>query len=168
MFTFGLLCFTSFFTLINPLGAMPVFMTMTMELDEKERRKVARRASLVSFLIMMFFAISGDLLFRFFGISIERRAHSFAIAALNPSDDGDWVSAYATTSVRSFSLDDPHPPGWVSMIAQCLPVTLPGITLCFTGGLLDRPIELGGSFVDAVCHFDPPSLSYKERFLFSP
>ena len=53
MFTFGLLCFTSFFTLINPLGAMPVFMTMTMELDEKERRKVARRASLVSFLIMM-------------------------------------------------------------------------------------------------------------------
>ena len=71
MFTFGLLCFTSFFTLINPLGAMPVFMTMTMELDEKERRKVARRASLVSFLIMMFFAISGDLLFRFFGISID-------------------------------------------------------------------------------------------------
>ena len=51
MFTFGLLCFTSFFTLINPLGAMPVFMTMTMELDEKERRKVARRASLVSFLL---------------------------------------------------------------------------------------------------------------------
>ena len=79
MFTFGLLCFTSFFTLINPLGAMPVFMTMTMELDEKERRKVARRASLVSFLIMMFFAISGDLLFRFFGISIDsadcRRNH---------------------------------------------------------------------------------------------
>ena len=60
MFTFGLLCFTSFFTLINPLGAMPVFMTMTMELDEKERRKVARRASLVSFLIMMFFGISID------------------------------------------------------------------------------------------------------------
>ena len=70
MFTFRLLCFTSFFKM-NPLGAMPVFMTMTMELDEKERRKVARRASLVSFLIMMFFAISGDLLFRFFGISID-------------------------------------------------------------------------------------------------
>lgn len=71
MFTFGLLCFTSFFTLINPLGAMPVFMTMTMELSETERRKVARKASLVSFLIMMMFAISGDFLFRFFGISIN-------------------------------------------------------------------------------------------------
>lgn len=71
LFTFGLLCFTSFFTLINPLGAMPVFMTMTMDLDESERAKVARKASLVSFLIMMLFAISGDFLFRFFGISIN-------------------------------------------------------------------------------------------------
>lgn len=71
MWAFGLLCFTSFFTLINPLGAMPVFMTMTMELEEKQRRKVARKASLVTFLIIMMFAVSGDLLFRFFGISID-------------------------------------------------------------------------------------------------
>ncbi|MCI5706429.1 MAG: MarC family protein [Odoribacter sp.] len=71
LLTFGLLCFTSFFTLTNPLGAMPVFMTMTMELDEAERKRVALRASLVSFLIMMMFAISGDFLFRFFGISID-------------------------------------------------------------------------------------------------
>lgn len=71
MFAFGLLCFTSFFTLINPLGAMPVFMTMTMELGEEQRKKVARKASLVSFLIMIMFAISGDFLFRFFGISID-------------------------------------------------------------------------------------------------
>ena len=26
---FALLCFTSFFTLTNPLGTMPVFLTMT-------------------------------------------------------------------------------------------------------------------------------------------
>ena len=71
IFTYGLLGFTSFFTLINPLGAMPIFMTMTMELGETERKKVARNASLVTFLILMLFAISGDLLFRFFGISIN-------------------------------------------------------------------------------------------------
>ena len=71
IFTYGLLGFTSFFTLINPLGAMPIFMTMTMELGENERKKVARKASLVTFLILMLFAISGDLLFRFFGISIN-------------------------------------------------------------------------------------------------
>ena len=71
LFSFGLLCITSFFTLINPLGAMPVFMTMTMDLDAEGRKKVALRASLVSFAIMMMFAVSGDFLFRFFGISID-------------------------------------------------------------------------------------------------
>ena len=67
---FFLLCFTSFFTLINPLGAMPVFMTMTMELDEKEqRRAIVRRATIVSFLTLMVFTFSGQFLFKFFGIS---------------------------------------------------------------------------------------------------
>lgn len=71
LLTFGLLCFTSFFTLINPLGTMPIFMTMTSELDAAQRIKVARKASLVTFGIILLFAVSGDLLFRFFGISID-------------------------------------------------------------------------------------------------
>ena len=71
LWTFGLLCFTSFFTLTNPLGAMPIFMTMTMELDAERRKKVALRATIVSFVIMLGFAVSGDFLFRFFGISIN-------------------------------------------------------------------------------------------------
>ena len=45
---------------------------------------------------------------------------------------------------------------------------LPGIALRFTGGFLDRPIEFGGSLLDAVCHLNPPSLSYKEQFFCSP
>ena len=71
LWTFGLLCFTSFFTLTNPLGAMPIFMTMTVELDAERRKKVALRATIVSFVIMLGFAVSGDFLFRFFGISIN-------------------------------------------------------------------------------------------------
>ena len=31
---FALLCFTSFFTLTNPLGTMPVFLTMTKGMDD--------------------------------------------------------------------------------------------------------------------------------------
>ncbi|MCC6186399.1 MAG: antibiotic resistance protein MarC, partial [Chitinophagaceae bacterium] len=44
LLAFGLLCFTSFFTLINPLGTMPIFMTMTAELDAKHRRHTAKKA----------------------------------------------------------------------------------------------------------------------------
>ena len=52
---FALLCFTSFFTLTNPLGTMPVFLTMTQGMTEKERRSVVRRATFVSFLTLMLF-----------------------------------------------------------------------------------------------------------------
>lgn len=71
LIAFGLLCLTTFFTLINPLGTMPIFLTMTTDLTEKERRVTAKKASLVSFIIIICFAVSGQLLFKFFGISVN-------------------------------------------------------------------------------------------------
>lgn len=73
--TFGILAFTSFFTLINPFGTMPIFMTMTADLDQRNRTKTAKKASIVAFFTILFFAFSGQLLFNFFGISV----HSFRI-----------------------------------------------------------------------------------------
>lgn len=69
--TFGLLSFTSFFTLINPLGTMPIFMTMTADLEQKQRTRTAKKASIVSFITIVIFAFSGQLLFNFFGISVN-------------------------------------------------------------------------------------------------
>ena len=66
---FFLLCFTSFFTLTNPLGTMPVFLTMTNGMGEEQRRVIVRRATIVSFLTLMVFTFSGQFLFKFFGIS---------------------------------------------------------------------------------------------------
>ncbi len=68
---FGLLAFTSLFTLINPLGTMPVFMAMTSELTVEERNRTARKASVVAFFTIIAFALTGQLLFNFFGISVN-------------------------------------------------------------------------------------------------
>lgn len=68
---FALLCFTSFFSLMNPLGVMPIFMSMTSELDQKARTRTAQKAVLVAFLTLLAFAFSGQLLFNFFGISVN-------------------------------------------------------------------------------------------------
>lgn len=68
---FSLLCFTSFITLVNPLGIMPVFLGMTSDLGAAERNFVARKALLVAFIAMVFFAFSGKFIFDFFGISIN-------------------------------------------------------------------------------------------------
>ena len=69
--SFALLCFTSFFTLLNPLGVMPLFMTMTKDFEVVSRRKTALKATIVSFFTIMSFAVTGQLLFRFFGISVD-------------------------------------------------------------------------------------------------
>lgn len=66
---FALLCFTSFFMLTNPLGTMPVFLTMTNGMNEHERKAIVRRATIVSFITLMVFTFSGQFLFKFFGIS---------------------------------------------------------------------------------------------------
>ncbi|WP_027418618.1 MarC family protein [Crocinitomix catalasitica] len=71
LFVFGLLVFTSFFTLINPLGTMPIFLTMTKDIDLQNRNKTAKKASAVSFVTIVMFAFSGQLLFNFFGISVN-------------------------------------------------------------------------------------------------
>ena len=75
LFGFALLSFTSFFTLINPLGTMPIFMTMTANTDQEHRTRTARKASILAFITIVIFAFSGQLLFNFFGIS----AHSLRI-----------------------------------------------------------------------------------------
>jgi multiple antibiotic resistance protein len=68
---FTILAFTSFFTLINPLGTMPIFMTMTEGLDKQGKRQTAIKAVLVAFGALLFFAFTGQLLFKFFGISVD-------------------------------------------------------------------------------------------------
>lgn len=66
---FMLLCLTSFFTLTNPLGTMPVFLTMTQGMTERERQMVVTRATVTAFIIIMVFTFAGQFLFKFFGIS---------------------------------------------------------------------------------------------------
>lgn len=74
---YALLCFTSFFTLANPLGTMPVFLTMTNGLSDGERKHIIKRATIVSVVILIAFTLCGQFIFKFFGIS----TNGFRIAA---------------------------------------------------------------------------------------
>ena len=65
---FALLCLTSFFTLTNPLSIMPIFLTMTDGFSDMERKAIVKRATIVSFITLVMFAVSGQLLFKFFGV----------------------------------------------------------------------------------------------------
>lgn len=74
---FAFMCFASFFTLANPLGTMPVFLNMTKTLEEEQRARIVKRATIISVIILLSFTFTGQFLFSFFGIS----ANGFRIAA---------------------------------------------------------------------------------------
>ncbi|PKP54240.1 MAG: antibiotic resistance protein MarC [Bacteroidetes bacterium HGW-Bacteroidetes-1] len=70
LLTLYLLYFTSFITLMNPLGVMPVFMSMTTALNRNQRKKTAVKALITAFITLIVFAFGGQWLFSFFGISV--------------------------------------------------------------------------------------------------
>lgn len=68
---FLLLCFTSMFTITNPLSMMPVFLTMTHSMGVKARRNIVRKASIIACITLILFVLAGQFLFKFFGISTD-------------------------------------------------------------------------------------------------
>ena len=69
--TFGALCVSSLFTVIDPLGVAPVFASMTARSDARARRRLALRACVAALAVLVVFATSGSALLRLFGVTIE-------------------------------------------------------------------------------------------------
>jgi len=69
--SFTALCFSSLFTIINPLSVAPVFVTMTDGVPAAARRQAALRACAVALGVLLIFAVAGGLIFRVFGITID-------------------------------------------------------------------------------------------------
>lgn len=70
-FTFFLFAFASLFTVVNPFGAMPVFVGITSKSSPEKIRLLARKACIVAAVTMATFALLGDFLFDFFHVSID-------------------------------------------------------------------------------------------------
>lgn len=68
--SFGLLAFTSLFTVINPISAAPIFVAMTTDRSAGERRKAALKSSLAAGATLLVFEAAGGLIFSFFGITV--------------------------------------------------------------------------------------------------
>ena len=68
---FALLSFVSMFTMVNPIGVVPVFTAMTAKLSPHESHRVARKATFTGASILLAFALTGQWIFRFFSISVD-------------------------------------------------------------------------------------------------
>jgi multiple antibiotic resistance protein len=68
--SFSLLSLSAIFFVVDPMGAIPIFMAMTRDDSPEKRRNMARRACLVAFFVLTLFAVAGTLIFKVFGISL--------------------------------------------------------------------------------------------------
>ena len=62
--------FVAMIVIVNPLGIMPVFVAMTADTAEWERKKIARIASISVLIVLLVSALLGERLLEMFGISI--------------------------------------------------------------------------------------------------
>jgi multiple antibiotic resistance protein len=62
--------FAGFFAVMDPIGAVPVFIAMTMRNTDTERRSMVRRASVTALVVLAFFGATQMWLFGFFGFTM--------------------------------------------------------------------------------------------------
>src|SRR3990170_3210244 len=80
---FALLAFTSIVVITEPTSAIPEFLALAQDLDSKERRKLALKVTVISFIVLAFFALTGHLLFVVFNITHGAFTIAGGILSLN-------------------------------------------------------------------------------------
>ena len=74
--SFILLSFSSLFALLNPIGIAPIILSITENYSLKDYKKLIRRSTIFACIILLIFAITGKIIFSFYGITL----HAFKIA----------------------------------------------------------------------------------------
>ena len=75
-FSFIILTFSSLFALINPIGITPILLSMTEGDNDIEYKNIVKKGILTAYIILTIFTLMGDLIFKFYGITI----YAFMIA----------------------------------------------------------------------------------------
>ncbi|AEH46057.1 multiple antibiotic resistance (MarC)-related protein [Thermodesulfatator indicus DSM 15286] len=70
MLAFILHLLGAFLAIMNPIGNVPIFVSLVEEFNEKVRMKVAQKATFWAFVIGSLFIWAGNFIFHFFGITL--------------------------------------------------------------------------------------------------
>lgn len=65
-----LVTFSAIFFIVDPLGLVPIFIAITGHSTREKRLAMAKRATLVAFGVLSFFAVFGGFVFKLFGITV--------------------------------------------------------------------------------------------------
>ncbi len=67
---YALTIFMGFFAIMNPIANVPIFLSITSDVDDDTVSTVALRSLLVAFLIVVVFSVAGKVIFELFGLTL--------------------------------------------------------------------------------------------------
>ncbi|MHC4772807.1 MAG: MarC family protein [Planctomycetota bacterium] len=70
MFAFALSVFAGFFAIMNPIVNTPIFISLTEGFDRAKRRRIAAKATITAFFVILVLALFGKLIFTLFGLTL--------------------------------------------------------------------------------------------------
>ena len=130
---FVVLAFSSLFSVINPIEAAPIFVSLTAGAPQR-RRRMAVRASLAAALILAIFALTGGAIFSAFGITLP----AFQIAG------GILFTTMGLTTLR----DDDRPERTTAVVTRDPSVVPLGMPLIAGPGAISTVMVLVGQARD--------------------
>lgn len=80
----ALLVLAALFPIVNPLGNAPLFLSLTADASQDERKVLARKVAVNGFVLLVAAIFAGDLILDFFGVSVQvlQIAGGFVVATL--------------------------------------------------------------------------------------
>jgi len=70
LFNYFLFIFSALFFIIDSVGVVPIFISLTANYSERRKKIMAKKGSLTAFFILLFFAVTGSFVMDSFGISV--------------------------------------------------------------------------------------------------
>lgn len=67
---FALLAFTSLIAVLEPASTIAIYVTLTKNMNQKQKRRIVSKSIVISFLVLAFFALTGHLLFFVFNVTV--------------------------------------------------------------------------------------------------
>ncbi|GGF66250.1 MarC family protein [Wenyingzhuangia marina] len=112
---------------IDPIGSVPVYLEATKHFDEKHKRKIAIRASLVAFAILLFFIIIGQVILE--GMNIKLYAFQvsgglilflFALSMIfgsgKPASEKELINDYKHVTIFPVAIPSIASPGAIMAV----------------------------------------------------
>ncbi|MDQ0512799.1 MarC family protein [Ancylobacter amanitiformis] len=110
--------FVTLWVVVDPLGTLPVFLAVTAALSAPDRRKAALLSVMISFGVLVFFAMAGHWLLQAMDVSIE----SFQIAG------GIVLFLFALTMIHGSSHTGANAPAETNLVDIAIyPLAIPSI-----------------------------------------